>query len=377
MAPMRFVRPSFWLAFILLFGQANWAWPAEGRQTGWEKVVQAAKKEGQLVAYTSTSHPPIFLEFQKRYPEIRVVTVPGLGVDTIQRIMAERRAEKYIPDLLTVGATSGFVLYQAKVFDPIEPALLMPEVVDRSRWWQGRHHYSDPEGKYIFIFGAVSRVDVGYNTKLVNPNEIKSYWDLLDPKWKGKIVVFDPMSGGSGTPLRFLYYNPELGPRFLRRLLGEMDLTVSRDGRQIADWLAKGRYAISMLIAPGRMDLDVTQKQGLPVDWFGPKSFKEGAALTSGPSNVYLPNRAPHPNTARLALNWLLSREGQIIAQKIGSQTADGMDSMRIDIPKDDVPPDVRRTEGVKYIQTDRAEWMDMKPFRKVIAEASSPGRRP
>ncbi len=68
---------------------------------------------------------------------------------------------------------------------------------------------------------------LGYNTKLVDPGGFKSYWDLLDPKWKGKIVAFDPKAGGfAATRDRFFYHNPELGPLFLRRLFSEMALTL-------------------------------------------------------------------------------------------------------------------------------------------------------
>jgi hypothetical protein len=76
-----------------------------------------------------------------------------------------------------------------------------------------------------------------YNTESVKPNEFSSYWDLLDPKWKGKIAMFERV--GSGFPgLTPIYYNPRLGPGFIKRLLGEMNVTVSRDRRQATDWLA-------------------------------------------------------------------------------------------------------------------------------------------
>ena len=65
--------------------------------------------------------------------------------------------------------------------------------------------------------------------KLVDPSGFKSYWDLLDAKWKGKIVAFDPKAGGfAATRDRFFYHNPELGPPFLRRLFSEMALIRAR-----------------------------------------------------------------------------------------------------------------------------------------------------
>ena len=82
-------------------------------------------------------------------------------------------------------------------------------------------------------------------------------------------------------------------------------------------------------------------------------------------------NRPPHPNAAKVAINWLLSREGQIAYQRIFTEGAEGPDSLRIDIPKDKVPRGNRRPEGdeARYPFVDRADWMDMEPIRKFVKE--------
>ena len=88
---------------------------------------------------------------------------------------------------------------------------------------------------------------------------------------------------------------------------------------------------------------------------------------------VSLANRPPHPNTAKLFINWLLSREGQIAYQR-HSAKAEGSapDSFRIDIPKDEVPPEELRREGVRYIDIDDPERRDMAAIFKVLEEALS-----
>ena len=95
--------------------------------------------------------------------------------------------------------------------------LILPEVIDESKWWEGKHHYADPEGKYVFVFqGNVHGGENAYNTKLVNPKEFKSYWDFLDPKWKGKIVVYDVSRVSTvAHSLRFLFNHPDLGSEFV------------------------------------------------------------------------------------------------------------------------------------------------------------------
>ena len=81
------------------------------------------------------------------------------------------------------------------------------------------------------------------HTKLVNLDSIRSVWDLLDPKWKGKMIALWPRANYVSTALLFMYHHPQVGPKFLERLYGgEMDLTYFSDFRQGTDWLAAGKY---------------------------------------------------------------------------------------------------------------------------------------
>ena len=205
------------------------AWKAD-----WEKTIQAAKKEGQLTLYGSPDFEGLFGEFHKKYPEIKITGVFNRGADVAKRLMAERRGDKYLADLYVNGMTTGYnVFYKAKALDPIKPLLILPEVVDSSKWWQGKVRYVDPEGAYVLAFvGNGGGVEVTFNTNLVNPKELKSYWDLVNPKWKGKIVATDPRVAGQDRPVLYFYHSPALGPDFMRRLYGEMDIAISRDYRQ-------------------------------------------------------------------------------------------------------------------------------------------------
>jgi len=366
----RFVHILFLVAavgfYLALTGGLTAA--AEARpqwQQEWDKVLEGAKKEGRVVVAATPTLQMVFAEFQKRYPQIKVVFLPGSSAQLLPRIITERRAGKYLEDVVITGPSPMYsFLYKGKALDPIKPALILPEVLDESKWWKGKHLYRDDEEKYIFAFNLAPLPFFAYNTKLVDPKEIKSYWDFLHPKWKGKILLLDPTSpSGAGAILLFLYYHPELGPEFIRRLLSEMDVTASRDVRQIADWLATGKFAISGITEVRRTRLDIAKKQGLPVDWFSAQQFKEGVPLAPAGGSVALLNRAPHPNAARVAINWLLSREGQMIYQKLFGDR----DSLRIDIPKDDVPSYARRVEGPKYHLPD--ERIDTAPIMKFVSE--------
>ena len=243
----------------------------------------------------------------------------------------------------------------------------MPEVVDQTKWYLNKHQYSDPESQYVFNYvGSATYGAVNYNSKLVDIKEFKSYWDLLNSKWKGKIEARDIREAGPGAGnTRFFYYHSDLGPPFIRKLFGEMDATLFRDFRQGPDWLATGKFSICFFC-----DVDVLKQQGLPVDTFGPRVFKEGGGLVQQFGTLSFVDRAPHPNAAKVFINWLLSRRGQIALQRSQANAESPADSLRIDIPKEDVPFQSRRLDGVRYLDTGRPEWIEMKPILDVVNEA-------
>src|SRR6266481_7810475 len=249
---------------------------------------------------------------------------------------------------------------------PIKPALLLPDVLDQSKWWLGRHIYGDDEDKYIFSFSGAPLHYFHYNTNLVKSQEFRSYWDFLNPRWKGKIVIAEPMTGGTQEALQFLYYNREIGPDMVKRFLTEMDVAVSRDIRQMVDWVAHGKYAIAALQNADRLDIWDAKSKGLPIDAFRTDRFKEGGFVGSGGGNIMLINPSPHPNATRVFLNWLLSREGQIAFQKL---VETGRNSMRIDIPKDDVPEHARIIPGAKYALLDDPAYSDLETVRRFVGE--------
>ena len=347
-------------AVSAIAAQADW-------KKEWERTLDAAKSEGQVTIYIS-GYEAMLPDFENEFPDIKIVAVTGRGNQLGQRLLSERRAEKYIADVVSAGANPNYQQFHpAKALDPIKAALILPEVVDQTNWYQKKHQYSDPEGQYVFNYvGSATYGAINYNTKLVNPKEFKSYWDLLNPKWKGKIEARDIREAGPGAGnTRFFYYHPELGPAFIKRLFGETDVTLFRDFRQGPDWLATGKFAICFFC-----DVDVLKRQGLPVDTFGPTVFKEGGGLVQQFGTLALVNRAPHPNAAKVFINWLLSRRGQLALQKRTSTAESPADSLRIDIPKDDVPYLNRRLEGVKYLDTGKPEWIEMAPIINVVNEA-------
>jgi iron(III) transport system substrate-binding protein len=331
----------------------------------WEQTLAAARKEGQVNVYIYR-YEGLLQDFKREYPGINVVSVTGRGGELTNRIMAERRAGKFIADVYSGGTNSLFnTLYKGKALDPIKPLLLLPEVTDLSKWYGNEHRYADPEGRYIFAFiGSPSNAQLAYNTKMVDPKEFRSYADVVNPKWKGKIVSLDPRDTGLGATMQFYYYSPEIGPEFMKKFFGGMEVTYAKNFRQMTDWLAQGKFAICM----GCKDSMRAKNQGLPVDDFDTNGWKEGSSFSAGGGSFSYMNQAPHPNAAKVFINWFLSRKGQMALQKLGD-VDDPANSRRIDIPKEGIPPDNRLQAGVKYFDVVKPEYGDMKPIFDLAKE--------
>jgi iron(III) transport system substrate-binding protein len=345
-----------------VFAQGNW-------QAEWDKAMRAAESEGQLTLYGCCYEYDRVVEgFKKKYPKIKVAIVIGSGNQLATRILAERRGEKFLVDVIGSGAnTLHDALYKAQALEPVKPALILPEVLDPSKWYEGEHRYIDPEKRYIFAFVANSQSgQVIYNSKQVNPAEFKSFWDLLNPKWKGKMASLDPTTFGMGATLQFFYFHPELGPAFLKKLYGDMQVTVSRDARQMTDWLSAGKYSLCIRCNAGS-EVGKAVQQKLPIGYLDTEDWKEGGSSSAAGGTLGIPSRAPHPNAAKVFINWFLTREGQSALQKFGRP--DAHNSRRIDIPKDDVDAYNRLSEGKKYFDLAKPEYQDLTPIFKLVKE--------
>jgi ABC-type Fe3+ transport system substrate-binding protein len=148
-----------------------------------------------------------------------------------------------------------------------------------------------------------------------------------------------------------------------------MDLVLSQEPRQAVDWLAQGKFVFLLFTSPREVLRAKAQK--LPVDILDPRRMKEAPVVETAASSFALMDKPANSNAARLFLNWLMSREGQISFQK----SQGSCDSARIDIPKDDVPPLSRRKDGVQYFRLWDTEWMDVNEVQKFV-EASLKGAK-
>ena len=334
------------------------ALPTSGKagsfQTEWEELRKAAQKEGELQAFiccgVGRAISPFVPKLEKKLG-IKLVISSGSSRQNADRVLAERRAGRYTLDIWHGGmASANTRLIPQGVLREIVPLLFHPEVLDRKAWYFGKGPiFVDPERKYVIGFRLSPSDQIAYNTNLLDPKEIQSNYDLLKPKWKGKIVMRDPRSPGAGQGAAFYYFHPDLGPGIMRKLLTVNEPVLAPNARTAAEWLALGKYAICIFTC-GRAVRNA-RRQGLPVNEQFPHVLKEGAPLSTGGDSIYAPNNPPHPNAQKLWINWWLSKEGQYFYQGVTRSA----DSARIDIPKDNVDPKDRRDPTKKYIffQTD------------------------
>src|SRR5437879_8416353 len=143
-----------------------------------------------------------------------------------------------------------------------------------------------------------------------------------------------------------------------------MEAVLRREQQQAINWVGSGKVTLCVFCRDGFASH--AKAQGLPVDYINHNDLKEMPRLRGSASAITLVNKAPHPNAAKVFINWFLSRRGQIVYQ----DSHGDRDSLRIDIPKDKVPAAVRRRPGRRYFFVEGPEFMDVKPAVKIIDEA-------
>ncbi len=314
----------------------------------WEALVEAAQEEGEVNVILGGNTPGMIRHLMADFEEefgIKVNFQTGSSRQHAERVLAERQLGRYTVDAWMGGANTPLsVLIPNNALAPIRDnnVLVHPDVVDESQWFNGKHHYTDPEFRYIFTWGASPAQPVVINTDMVDPSEITSYWDIIDPKWEGEIVMTNPGLEGGGATVGPMVLNEQIGYEWFEALANEMNPTVVRDQRQGAEWVAVGRFPIGLLGFSS--EADDLAAEGFPIQSWMP-AMEEGEALTSSAANIMYMADAPNPNAAKLWINWALTEESQ---QKFVN-AIERMPSLRRDVSQDGVLPPYRIDPNANY----------------------------
>ena len=303
-----FARAILVVALLVFAGSVAIAAEAK-RPAEWDKAVEEAKKEGKIVlaippaTELRTALEPLLK--QKFGLEAELVSAPG--PKNASRIAAEKKAGVSYFDAIICGTGTAAGLTHDGMLEPIESFWILPEVKDAKQWWGG-HIWEDnlSTNKFLYSFLAdVSTHSTWYNTALAKPQEFGSFDDYLNPKWKGRIGFSDPRVPSSGQSIWSFMWEHR-GEEFLKKLV-QQELFLTRDLRQLADAVAKGKVVLAFGL--GRSQTEPFIKAGLPLK--PAPVTKEGLPASNGFGVLGVIKDPPHPNATRVFVNWFLSREGQ------------------------------------------------------------------
>jgi iron(III) transport system substrate-binding protein len=341
-------------------------WAVAG-EVSWDDIVKAANAEGEVDVHGGPGEMfrHIMVDgFRQAYPQIKVNFNGLSGRDAIPKIVREREAGIYSLDVYNGGTSS--ILQSLKpiaAFEPLRAAFILPEVLDDKAWLGGLDGaWIDNEKKYVFGFEATVTPMLTVNWDVVSHDQLKTYDDLLKPEFAGKIVWDDPRLPGQGVSVaqRVLV---NYGADWLKRLFAGQKITYIANPRQLAEWVVSGKYPIGIGLAP--QELKIFQQHGLGKnvsDFLVPLPHP---SLEYGYGTVSMLSHAPHPNAAKVYINWLLSKAGQTEWIKTGDN------SRRLDVPVAD--PATEAKPGVTYIGEQNEENLPTRRQAEQIAKQNIP----
>jgi iron(III) transport system substrate-binding protein len=311
------------------------------------KYYDAAKKEGKLVVYgvgTAALYNPVHDAFAQRFPGIDLQGVDQRGRETREKIIAEQQSHNYVVDVAISGTDTQQELVQNGYVDDYQAADLgsvVPELVPPDR-------KNNPRTVTVFTMAV--------NTNLVPPDQEPKKWsDVFDPKWKGKLEMDDPRGSGPGgtilSGMEALY-----GPEDTDNKLAAQNLFFATQAGPLLDALARGEYAV--YLSSAHTDVIAQRQAGAPIKQLRPE---EGVGIT--PINQALIKNAPHPNAAKLWIEWSLSEEGQrLLAAQGFAPVRKGVETTQPEasvtgvkfLPRDDDP------ETFKLLGDRSKRWEDI-----------------
>lgn len=268
-----------------------------------------AKKEGKLSIYTTSGNVQTLAKnFEKKYPFIKVEVWYGQTAKVLPRVFEEYRAGRVLSDIVGLTQDGTLLMQEAELLQPFyspELASIIDDAIIKA-----------PSGGAFSAGHYMNGRGIGYNTKLITKEQLpKTYRDLLDPKWKGKLAISGDTSAEGWMGVQLETY----GEDHVKQL-AKQDFQVHMvSSRALLDMIVNGEYAFSPTIADAHVDL--AQRKGAPVDWIP----LEPVPCFLGQMTLH--KQVAHPHAALLYLDFDLKKESaEVFVQE-------GYFSPRKDIP--------------------------------------------
>jgi len=257
-----------------------------------QKVLAAAQKEGSLTLYTSFAEkdlPPLTAAFEKKYG-IKVRVWRANSEKVVQRTVAEAAARRHEVDAIHSSALEMEALHREKILQPVSSPHSAELIAGALR----------PHGEWIATY--LSIWVQAYNTRLIAKADLpRTFQDLLEPKWKGKLGIEGNIPEWYATVA--LHMGEENGIRFFRDLVARNGISVRSGHSLLNNMVAAGEVPLALTMY--QFLAEAAKRKGAAVDWF---VLEPAVARMSG---VGIARRAPHPNATLLFYDWLLSVEAQ------------------------------------------------------------------
>ena len=293
------------------------------------KLLEAAKKEGEVIYYTTMTldqSKAVVDRFEKKYG-IRPTLFRTGGGPLLNKIFTEARGGRFDWDVVVGRGEMVLPLTERKIitsYHSPEAKMIDEQLVDKEGFWTAYY---------------VNSYVLGWNTKLVKKQDVpKTYEELLNPKWKGGQISLDTEAYGMLEGLKRVWGKEKAIGYFKR--LAALEPVLKRGNTERVQLTLAGEYP---LIIAYNQTIQRMTSRGAPVDWLA----LEPAVTQVNP--VMLGAKAPHPNAARLFLDFILSKEGQEMLK--------GM--QRIPVRKDVDPDPPRLFRGFKYVIENPEDYQD------------------
>ena len=314
--------------------------PAKADSAQWDAMMAAAKKEGSVRVSLPNGLPNLGPElakpFQKRFGIELNAANDNASIQ--MRVEQEANAGKLSVDVILSGAGELLGLYPEKLLAPVRPLLVEPETVDETKWRDGKIKWIDNAQQYMPMSSEWVHLDLVVNADFVKPSDITSWQDLLDPKYKGKIIALMPTLGAGGATARALL--EDFGPDYLRDLYLGQSIKITRNASELVRTIATGSQPIGLALLPEHME--DFRKQGFNLVRVFPTDGKQ--STSGGSANAKLVANAPHPNAAAVFINWFMSKDGQDL------YAADSLEpSRRLDVKVEAIPDYIIPKSGIAY----------------------------